>query len=350
MGSHQGSVLGCLLYCVTTERLTWKLSAGPDTVDRNERHRYFPQTSSDEEDVQFWPPSPWGRGPVHGQCKTQPGSFLYVDDTTLFDKVPLSEGTMHITTDAPRQMLENLAFEGDFVRLAVRAEDIGMRINNKKTHLLAIGPQNGCVTSAAIDPGDGQMIRSLDRMKLIGFTFGDTPGAAPHVESIEEQYKRKKWMLYDLRDAGLRGKQLYRLYCCYVRLSFEYCSPVYHAILNKGQEERLEKLQRHALRVCFGSAIPVEEVMEQNARRERRRDAFVVKAWRNPRFREAWFPERNEVPWSMRNRRVVQEVWASTNRRQNSPLAFMKRRLNELGLGVTQRADRVCDNTDEANG
>ena len=223
-GSPQGSVLGCLLYCVTMQRLTWKLRGNQGEV--NPEKRYFPQASSDEEDIQFWTQSStgWGRGDEEPQL----GSFLYVDDTTLFDSVPMADGTRHFTTGATRETFENLALEGDFVNLAGRAEDIGMKINAKKTQLLVISPDNGCVTSAVIDPGDGQLVRSVDRMKLVGFTFGDTPSAGLHVESIEEQYKRKKWMLYHLRDAGLKGRQLYRLYCCYVRSSFEYCSPGCH--------------------------------------------------------------------------------------------------------------------------
>ena len=58
---------------------------------------------------------------------------------------------------------------------------------------------------------------SVDKMKLVGFTFGSAPGAGAHVEAIEEKYKTKKWMLYHLRDAGFRGLQLFKLYSCFVR-------------------------------------------------------------------------------------------------------------------------------------
>ena len=128
--------------------------------------------------------------------------------------------------------------------------------------------------------------------------FGSTPGADAHVEALSEKYKRKKWLLYHLRDAGIRGLQLYKLYCCYIRSVFEYCSLEYHLLLNEGQELSLERLQRHALRVCFGPDRPVEEVMEQygistlKERRVRRCDSFIRKATANPRFGPAWFPPR----------------------------------------------------------
>lgn len=74
-----------------------------------------------------------------------------------------------------------------------------MRINAKKTKLLLISPRNGCITFAAIPQGG----EAVEHMKLVGFVFGSTPSAGPHVNSIIEQYKRKKWMLYHLRSSGL---------------------------------------------------------------------------------------------------------------------------------------------------
>ena len=327
-GSPQGSVLGCLLYCITTQLLTRELR-GRGGGDRDAELRFFQQTSSDEEGTNFW------EGTTGAQ---QPSAFLYVDDTTLFDAVPLSDATRHYTTEVTKEIFESLALEGDLGRLSGRAEEIGMRINSNMTQLLVISPQNGCVTSAAVSGANGDEIGSVESMRLVGFTFGTSPNAGRHVEEIEAQYKRKKWMLYHLRDAGLREKQLYRLYCCYDRSSIEYCSAVNHALLNRGQEEKLESIHRHALRICFGTDRPIEEIMTENGietlseRRKRRCDSFVAKAVNNDRFKDRWFPKREIVPWALRERREIQEIRAGTERRFNSPLAYMRRRANDMGL------------------
>ena len=324
-GSPQGSVLGCLLYCITTQLLTKDLRR----CDGGGEVRFFPQWSSDEEGINFWEEAANDR---------QPSAFLYVDDTTLFDAVPLGDASRHYTTDATKETFESLALEGDFERLSNRAKDIGMRINSKKTQLLVISSNNGCLTSAVMAGTTGDEIGSVESMKLVGFTFGTAPNAGRHVEEIEAQYKRKKWMLYHLRDAGIREKQLYRLYCCYVRSSIEYCSAVYHALLNRGQEERLESIHRHALRICFGTNRQIEEIMTENGietlseKRKRRCDSFVTKAVHNDRFKDRWFPKRETVPWALRERREIQEIRADTERRFNSPLAYMRRRANDMGL------------------
>ena len=332
-GSPQGSVLGCLLYCIMTQLLTSDLRKGAGQHRGREPRiagGYFPQDSSDDEGVEFW----------RAENATVPGpeAFLYVDDTTLVDEVDMGAAVRHVSTAITKESFESLALGRDFDTLSSRADEIGMKINAKKTQLLVISPANGCLTSGLISPEGSKKIESVDRLKHVGFTFGDAPTAKAQVEAIEDQYKRKKWMLYHLREAGFKDMQLYRLYCCYVRTCIEFCSAVYHALLTKGQSYRLECLQKHALGVCFGYAKPIEDVMEEwaieslEARRTRRCDAFIAKAWANPRFNQKWFPLREEVGWSLRTRREVQETRAATQRRFNSRLVFTKRRANELGL------------------
>ena len=310
-GSPQGSVLGCLLYCVTTQLLTREL--------RSAQLR----TGGDS-------------GETEGNDST--AAFLYVDDTTLFDAVPMTEAVRHCTT---RQTVEEFLqpkVGGDFDELSDRAAEIGMVINAKKTQLLVISPPNGCATRASLATRDGHTIESVDAMRLVGFTFGSSPGAGAHVEAIGEKYRKKKWMLYHLRNAGFSGDHLYRLYCCYVRSVIEYCSPVYHPLLTQGQETDLERLQRHALRVCFGYDRPVDEWMQENniatlkARRITQSDKFIRKAAANPVFGPTWFQPRPDTTHDLRTRRVVQETQTRTLRRFNSPLAFLRRRANQIGV------------------
>ena len=317
-GSPQGSVLGCLLYCVTTQSLTSGLR-GDDYV------RYFPQ-DPDGNFEPFWE-----------EVDAGPSAFLYVDDTTLLDVARHDEASRHVTTTVTRDHFWDLKVGRDLAVLEKHAGDIGMKINAKKTQLLVISPPNGCVTTGAIGDGESN-IQSIDSLRLVGFNFGSSPDVGAHVESICEQYKRKKWLLYHLRDAGFKDDQLFRMYCCYVRSMIEYCSPVYHSLLSKTQEQQLERLQRHAVRVCYGHNTPVEEIMTNKnietlaARRRRRIDKFIHKAAANPRFASSWFPPRDGVRRDLRVRREIQESGPSTTRRYRSPLAYMKRRANELNV------------------
>ena len=312
-GSPQGSVLGCLLYCATTQGLTKGLRVNGGDGDR----------------------------PLAGAAMDRPGVFMYVDDTTLVNIVETNEAVLHVSTAPTVAHLANLELQGDLQRLNERAQDINMKINASKTQLLVISPPNGYRTKATVSAGN-EDIQSVDRLKLVGFTFGGEPGVGQHVRAVEDKVKRKIWMLYKLRSAGIKGAPLYRLYCCYLRAIVEYCLVVYHAMLTKEQAWDLERLQRLAVRICFGSDQETDDIMAAHGvesleeRRVRRCDVFLRKAFQHPRFSPRWFPPRRGQERDLRRRRAVEETRALTNRKFNSPLAFLKRRANELGLTRTR--------------
>lgn len=172
------------------------------------------------------------------------------------------------------------------------------------------------------------MIRSVDEMKLVGFYFGTEPGVWRHVLEIHTKFPK----------AGLKGMKLFKLYCCYVRSVAEYFSPVYHPLLNRGKTESLEKLQRQAVRICFGFEESAQALMNKHeiesleSRRLRRIDGFISKVARNPRFAGTWLKRRDKDGHNLRSRRAIAEERATTLRRFRSPLFYFRRRANELGL------------------
>lgn len=218
-GSPQGSVLGCFLYCATTQRLTSGRATGHRIGD-------LPRDPTGQAE-------PW----VNDGGNMRPTKpFFYVDDTTRSKQRHLpGPGDRHLTTQVTREELDNLELGVVFTNLERNAEEIGIKINGKKSQLLVISPPNGCVTTATIRMAEGVAIELQDTLKLVGFTFGDAPGVASHVAGIKDKYRRKVWMLYHWRRSGLTGNQLLKLYCCHVRSIIEYCSAVYHSLLTRGR-------------------------------------------------------------------------------------------------------------------
>lgn len=217
----------------------------------------------------------------------------------------------HVSAGPTTEVLRPVCLEVGLENLARRAEDIGMRVNVEKTQLLCISPLNGCNTTASIKPRSSSgWVESGNRMKLVGFTFGPTPSAAYHVDAIREEYRRKVWMLFHLHESGIRGQNLFKLYCCYIRSKIEYLSAAYHSMLLVGQAEALERLHRYAVRVCFGFDVDVGAIMQERGieplavRRQRRVDTFISKAANNPRFAH-WFPMRNADHRDLRSMRKI---------------------------------------------
>ena len=368
-GSPQGSVLGCILYCITTQGLAGSARTNhgqrdpvrPPSNDPREHQfhhppglppgpvvlsavRFFPGSdSSSERDVNFWDSSSSGGPTPHldkdaemSSLENESETFKYIDDTTVFEAVPLSSAIRYYTSGVAREAVHPLVLEAAVEGIASLAEEIGMRVNVGKTQLLYISPNNGCETSASLFAGD-EVIESAETMKLVGYTFGSAPTAEAHVTAIRADYRQKVWFLFHLREAGIKGMNLYKLYCCYLRSRIEYLSAAYHSMLLKGQTLALERLHRYALRVCFGFEGEIERTMAQlnletlEARRVRRFDTFLSKAANNPRFRH-WFPERPEAGIALRSRRPIEEVRCRTERRFKGPLVYLRRRANDLGV------------------
>ena len=135
-GSPQGSGLGCLLYCITTQLLTLDM-----------------------------------RGDRAGEGGG-PEAFLYVDDTTLFDVASMDRVVRHCSVARTVETFNDLQLGNDLDELSGRASAIGMKINEGKTQLLVISSPNGCTTVASFTTGEGTVVGSVNKLRLVGFILG----------------------------------------------------------------------------------------------------------------------------------------------------------------------------------
>ena len=100
------------------------------------------------------------------------------------------------------------------------------------------------------------------------------------------------------------------------------------------QDEELDRLQAHALRYIFGKDMSYKKMRDRagvTTLRERRVelcDKFASKCLKSDRFRH-WFPRRvpQRVTRVRPNEQYI-ESFARCERLRNSPLHFMRRRLN----------------------
>ena len=148
------------------------------------------------------------------------------------------------------------------------------------------------------------------------------------------------WALIHLRKSGFTGRELFGLYAIFVRPVIEYCSSVYHSMLTVSQEETLERMQKQVIKLAFGWTDSYVNICNNNGidtlknRRLAALDRFVAKTADSDRFADAWFPVRDLQGPEIRNRRIFQETKSKTTRFYNSPLAFMRRRANDLLEGA----------------
>ena len=108
---------------------------------------------------------------------------------------------------------------------------------------------------------------------------------------------------------------------------------VFHSMLTDGQDESLERLQTHALKCIYGPGISGRRMREMaglDTLRDRRIaqcDRFASKCANSERFSD-WFPKNLARRSTKRKEEMYKEEYASCNRLYNSPLFYMRRRLN----------------------
>ena len=102
-------------------------------------------------------------------------------------------------------------------------------------------------------------------------------------------------------------------------------------LLTDLQDQTIERLQSQALKSIFGFGVSYSDMREMagvptlRARRIELVDKFIEKARCNPKY-DRWFPKRTGRQG--RNREEYLEITARTDRLNNTPLFFFRRRLN----------------------
>ena len=105
----------------------------------------------------------------------------------------------------------------------------------------------------------------------------------------------KLWVLRHLRRSNSSKESLVEIYREFIRPIIEYASVVYGPLLNGQLEEKVERLQKTALRLIFGKktyARLLEDSKLENfsTRRTNALKKFAEKNIQNSRFSDSWFP------------------------------------------------------------
>ena len=150
-----------------------------------------------------------------------------------------------------------------FRHIVQRAEAKRMLVNTLKTTLLCISDATSYKADAYIQDDNGNQIGSSNQSKVLGFTLSDRPGAHGHVDALRRQFRQRLWILRHLRALGFYQGELVTVYTTVIRLLAKYCAAVYHPLLTDEQEEHLERLQDHALKIIFGTALSARKLREQ---------------------------------------------------------------------------------------
>ena len=225
-----------------------------------------------------------------------------------------------------------VATQNVFRHIVRNAERKGMKVNAGKTNMISISDSLNTKNDAYIFDRDGAKISSTNSLKVLGWHFSDKPTVSAHLQVLKRRFRERYWTLRHLKHNGFSESDLVKVYTAVIRPVAEYMLEVFHSMLTDAQEEELERLQTHALKCVYGPGLSgrrMRELAGIPTLRERRIiqcDKFARKCAVSPRF-DHWFPER-ETGRKTRSSEKYKETYARCKRLYNSPVFYMRRRLN----------------------
>ena len=137
------------------------------------------------------------------------------------------------------------------------------------------------------------------------------------------------------------GNDLIIVYKTILRSILDYLWPAYHSLLNKGQSNRIEKLQKSALKIIYGPNGSHDERVKKAGDIEKLEDRrieitkkFAIKTAAYNRFKH-YFLARQQTREGLRPTKTNEVKHAKTEQLYNTPLYYMRRLLNDMTT-VTQ--------------
>ena len=239
-----------------------------------------------------------------------------------------------------------------FRNTIANARKKGMKVNSSKTAMCCISGAQSYQARSHIFYSEGNKISSGQAIKVLGYHFSSSPTAHAQVDALSKRIRRKFWVLYHLKRAGFSEEELAKVYRTCLLPILEYCSVVYHPLLTDEQDQAVERLQSSALRCIYGystSYARMRELAGVQTLRHRRiqaSDKFAEKCLGHSRF-SAWFPAKAVGRRGLRKKgEEYLEEFARCNRLKNTPIFFMRRRLNgKEGKSYGQRNSKYRDET-----
>ena len=179
---------------------------------------------------------------------------------------------------------------------------------------------------------EGNEISSCNSLKILGHTFSKTPTIQAQLDHLTRKSNKRQFLLLNYKRSGVPKERLNDLYCAMTRSILEYTSNVYHSLLNKGQSNELERIQKRSLRIIYGYHYDYQQLLELSGletlqlRREKSFEKFTRKTAKNPKYMH-WFPV-NPTERLNRNTAPYKEEKSVGNRLYKSPIYAMRRLRN----------------------
>ena len=174
---------------------------------------------------------------IKGVICNMVSNYKFVDDKTL----------AHSFSEDP----------SEFLQMVLNLEATGttknkMVINEDKCNLITFN-----FSTSNIEPKNlrlnGNLLNSVSKITLLGVIITDDLQWKENTANICQKVNRKFFLLWKLKQFGLKQKELLTAWKVLLRPITEYAAPLWHSGLTKCNSEKLERLQKRAVGLILGT-------------------------------------------------------------------------------------------------
>ena len=221
-------------------------------------------------------------------------SCVYIDDYNAIEKINTRNAVSHISTSRRKLQVHAAKSEYVYKEAAELATEIKMRVNQKKTQMLCMHPFTSEDITSFISTIEGKIV-STDSLKILGFYFNKDPNANFHVTKLVDSFYAKLWSLRFLKRSGMGISDLIKVFDTVIRPSVEYSSVIYNPMISKKLADKLELVQKQAIRIIYGYHCDYDRMVGDGRietlkkRRDDKTLIFAKRALANNKFGPKWF-------------------------------------------------------------
>ena len=269
--------------------------------------------------------------------------FKYIDDLEVVELVSLAgalqeyDFSQHIASDVGIQQKylppSRYTMQTTLHNLVQWTENNKMKINEQKSSFMIFSrSKTDFKTRLSMNQNELDQVKTT---KLLGVHISEDLSWAKNCQEICKRAYSRIGMLSKLKYAGMKTEDLVNIYILHIRSVTEYCSTAFHNSLTVEQDQKLEAIQKVALRVILGQdylsyeeALSKTSLVSLNKRRQDRCIKYALKASRHPDNMQMFPPNIVESPQVTRNREKFHVNFAHTESYRKSAIPSLQRLLN----------------------
>ena len=183
-------------------------------------------------------------------------AFLhFIDDGFCLTKINFENSYGFVVNGQKFRVKQAIQSQNVFRHIVRRAEELGMVVNTSKTDMVCFSAAQDYVADAFLLDSDQTRIGYSQKIKALGMHFSNRLDMEEQVKHITKSMRARYWTLRNLKLNGFTNEELVQVYKTVIRPVAEYGCVVFHSSLTDDQDERLERLQDHALKSIFGPEL-----------------------------------------------------------------------------------------------